>query len=247
MNALVSQIVIRPYGRMKTPIPTASEEARIWGQAVKILREKAGMSQEEAAENAGMRQQVWQPNETGKRNGLLKTTTQRKMAEAVGATHAELIKLARDLGLPTADIAEQRGNRSNPYEFPLDGRVRASRFGFQMYDDGADDRTFDLSNFLGDDTRILTLAGESMVPYAEPGGFVTYKLNSYPQRGKGVVIRMKDGTFYVKKYTGMDSEFVHCIELSPISHEGKTGYFETPVQFPKSEIDAIYAVGVRGD
>lgn len=214
-----------------------TEAARL-GTALRRLRLRYELSQREAGELANTHQQTWQRYEAGDNDALLKVTLQRRLAEAIGSDHEEFL-------LELANLDPPRGRRTaqsvydgrGPLELPLAGRARAGPQGIHAYD-GGDDETFDLSGLLGDDARVLRLAGESMIPYAEPGGFVTYNLKRYPRRGQGCVIELTNGDFYVKRYERMDDDRLIVTELHPVERE---------VKFPLAEVKGLYAVGLRGD
>jgi phage repressor protein C with HTH and peptisase S24 domain len=224
------------------PRPHAQlSEAQRLGMALRSLRRRHDLSQARAAELANTRQQTWQRYEAGENDALLKAPLVKRLVEALGASVEEFqVEVARFDGMldaRPAPAATGMTERARVYEFPVVGRVRAGPQGTHAYDAG-DAETIDLSRFLGEDTRVLRLAGESMVPYAEPGGFVTYNIKIYPRRGQGCVIEMENGDFYIKRYERADADTLHVTELFPE---------ERALTFDLTAVKGIYAVGLRGD
>lgn len=82
---------------MSLPPKTPREEAREVGLALKTLRERQGVTQEAAAEAAGVTRTAWQNYENG-RPVVLRTDMQAKLARAVGSTRDELLRIIRETG-----------------------------------------------------------------------------------------------------------------------------------------------------
>lgn len=226
----------------RKPLPHRLNEAQKLGLALRALRKRYDLSQDTAAELAGTRQQNWQRYERGENNALLKVTLQRRLADAIGSSHEELLAEVAAIdgaGGQTRPAATGLASADAPsFEYPLTGRARAGPQGLEMYNTG-ETQTFDLSRFLGEDTRVLRLAGESMAPYADPGGFVTYNLNNNtPRRGQGIVIEDDNGQFYVKRYERMIAGKLYVTELHPEERE---------LEFDMEAVRAIYVIGLRGD
>lgn len=215
-----------------------TEAARL-GAALRRLRLRYDLSQAKAAELANTRQQTWQRYEAGANDAMLKVNLQRRLAEAIGGDHEEFLLELANLEAPAPVKRAHSGfgeHRRGPYEVPLGGHMRAGPLNV-IY--GADEEeTIDLGGYFTEDVRVLRVAGESMVPYAEPGGFVTYHLKRYPRRGQGCVIEMKNGDFYVKRYEGVDEGVLIVSEIYPA---------ERQIRFPLEEVKGYYAVGLRGD
>lgn len=233
----------------KTPQLT---EAQRYGLALKRLRLRYDMSQRQAAEAAGTYQQNWQRYERGENDALLKPVLQRRLAEGLGASHEEfLVELAQVNADPAApafspepiNLADRIARRT---EFPLDGRMRPAPNGMEVFDSGEPD-AIDLGQILPQGTRFLRLAGEDMIPYAEPGGYISYNPFAPPQRGRGCVIRMTNGAMHVKKFLGMRDGQLQAIEYRAITHEGRPGYVETPVSYDLRDVEGVFLAGIRGD
>lgn len=226
-------------------------DAQRYGLALKRLRLRSDMSQSEAGAAAGTSQQTWQRYESGSNDALLKPPLQKRLATALGATHEEfLMQLAQvqagePLQLPDMHgFAEARPLRR--FEFPLDGPVQSDDEGMKVIDDGAAD-VIDLSQILPAGTRFLRLAGENMYPYAESGGFLSYNVNQPPRRGRGCVIRMKDGTFHVRRYEGVRDGRLVVTEFKTSEHGGRITHEEHQATFDLRDVEGIYLVGLRGD
>lgn len=92
-------------GRMDPSTNKApSAQAREIGQALKLLRERKGLTQDQAAERRGVTRTAWQNYESG-RAVVLRMDMQDGLALAVGATRAELLDCLREVqrraGSPT--------------------------------------------------------------------------------------------------------------------------------------------------
>lgn len=205
------------------------------------MRQRYGHSQKSAAEAAGTTQQTWQRYESGDNDALLNEGKRLRAIRALGSTAEEFAMdlAAVDAGLPLGAPMAPPGlaDRGRVYEFPIIGRVRAGPQGMQVYDDGITE-TIDLSPLLGDDVRFLRNAGESMLPYVEPGGFTTYNVRKSPRRGRGCVIEMESGEFFVKRYERIEGDKLIVTELFPKERE---------LTFDLADVKGVYPVGIRGD
>jgi transcriptional regulator with XRE-family HTH domain len=78
------------------PTKTPAEEAREVGSALRILRERRRVTQENAAEAMRVSRTAWQNYENG-RSVVLRTDVQARLAAAIGATRADLMAVVREL------------------------------------------------------------------------------------------------------------------------------------------------------
>ncbi|WP_303832311.1 LexA family transcriptional regulator [Asticcacaulis taihuensis] len=228
-------------------------EAEQYGLALGRLRKRAQLTQGEAAKLINANQQTWQRYETGANNAFLSVPLQKRLTEALGFTledlHDELENARQNLPLsPARRSAEpsQRQADDRALLFPLDGVVKASPQGFAVYDGGPAE-TFDMGRVLDHNTRILRVAGESMVPVLEPGSFVTYDATGVPKRNSLAVIRLKDGQYFVKRYVRTTASQVECVEMEAYTVEGRTAYVEKPVFYTLKDVAAVYPAGARID
>lgn len=224
---------------MARPRPGQLTEAQRLGLALRALRRRQDLSQAAAAERANTHQQTWQRYEAGENDALLKVNLQRRLSEAIGSNHEELmVELARFGGVvPPARPRGMSERPLRPYQLPVGGHAWMGTPPPDYYEP-FEPEVIDLSALLGDDARVLRLAGESMIPYAEPGGFVVYNLRRYPRRGQGCVIELEDGEFHVKRYERLTGEELQVTELHPK---------ERQISFPRAKVKGVYAVGLRGD
>ncbi len=242
MLSVAQRDVRWPYRRMAVHPTDAPEtfERKLYGRALKALRERAEMSQPMAADAMGVTLTAWQNYEAGKRQW--KHRLKREAAAAVGATpeDLELAKTEIETGvespapLPIPGMRE----RAQPFKFPIYGRARMGPQGVNIYDAGEPEGVIDLAVLLGPNTRAMRLAGESMGAYAEPGSFILYQTDRWPGRGKGCVIETLDGEYYVKRYERTDGAAVYVTELFPE---------ERQVRFDMKDLKGVYAIVLRGD
>lgn len=222
------------------------EQRKLYAQALAAVREDQRMTQQEAADAFRPKPitvQAWQNYEYAKRKFTRDLIG--RVADALGVS-VETLE-AKKAALEADQPQDTRRPTSTPgfqepddraFEMPMIGRVRAGAKGVHAYDAG-EPQTIDFSSFFGPDWRALQLGGESMVPYAEPGGFITYNTKQLPQRNKGCVIITKTGEYYVKRYDGIREGKLIVTELHPIERQ-----LEFDMQ---DEVEAVYRVGLRVD
>jgi phage repressor protein C with HTH and peptisase S24 domain len=216
--------------------PAQQERAEI-GEALTALRETRKLHQKHIAGPLGMTPQAWQHYEAGNRN-----FTDEKInaaLKAMGATRAEFeFELARRRGLSPPPTTSLVRREEQDLIIPVYGRARAGPQGIEVYDVGEPLRTIDLRQILGPHTDALEVAGDSMVPWAEPGEVVLFDRDRYPRRGYGCVIETKAGEAYVKLYERTDGSTLFVRELFPE---------ERTVTFEMKDLKGFYAVKFRGD
>lgn len=89
------------------PMPPA-DEARVFGRALKALRERQGLTQQEAADRMGVTKTAWQNYEAG-RPVILRTDMQARLTEALGLDRSELVFQAVALTPPDSRPALSSG------------------------------------------------------------------------------------------------------------------------------------------
>lgn len=194
---------------------TELTEAQAIGLALRRLRERAGLTQGQAADSMAppMTAQAWQRYETGERQVILRSDLQEKVASAVNATTAELQK-ERDmlLGFPSGQPLSQ----AQVLTLPIWGRARAGVAGPQVYDvAGEPESTVDLSILLRPSVKTLRVAGDSMTGYVESGQVVIYDRDRWPRRGDGCVVELKSGDVLVKEYEKSDGSSLFLRQRFP--------------------------------
>lgn len=158
------------------------------------------------------------------------------MAQAVGATHAELLdERNRLVGHPT-----QAPREDGPRQFlsiPVWGRAKAGARDALAYEVTEPDSYFDLDWLTGDKSGALRVAGDSMSGYVESGQLVIYDRTRWPRRGEGCVVETTQGELYVKEYVSQSGDSLNLRQRFP----------EGDVVFPMAEIKGVYAIRFRGD
>lgn len=225
-----------PTYRM-TEAPEITRQKRL-GAALKALRESKGVTQPKAAEAMGVTLTAWQNYEAGRRQ--FKPALVRKVTQALGADSNDLEDFEAQLDeAPASRPIAPPDRRTLRLEIPVFGRAVMGERGPNVYDGGHEpESVIDIAAMLGPQARALRLAGESMIPYAEPGGFVIYQLDRWPRRGQGCVIETVGGEYYVKRYEKQDGSTLFATELHPE---------ERVITWPLIEIKGVYAIGLRGD
>jgi phage repressor protein C with HTH and peptisase S24 domain len=212
-------------------------EQKLMGSALRNLRERAGLRQADIAEALNLTTQAWQKYEAGERK--FKHEKLVPILAALKATEDDLnAERARILGRPYPSRVDTNHAPDRGLVFDVYGRARAGAQGVQVYDVGEPVRTIDLRQILGRSTDALEVAGDSMVPWAEPGEIVLFDRDRYPKRGSGCVIETKAGEYYVKIYEKSDGSTLFAKELNPE---------ERIVAFPIKDLKGVYAIRLRGD
>ncbi len=135
-------------------------------------------------------------------------------------------------------INKQRLYQELTAALPVGGVAHGGATAPNLYDDGGEAEVIDFARFHSAGNLVLKIAGMSMVPYAEPGSFVTYNVRQPPRRGQGCVIQMKDGSYLVKRFERMDDDTLYVTELYPV---------ERALTYPLVEVQGVFAIGLRGD
>lgn len=217
------------------------------GEALKRLRKRNGLTQEAASAAAiGISIMTWKHYEAGRRR--MDNPTLARALVAIGATAEEHVlevaKLARDAGAAveaasfSGMAAPHLSDRGRVMALPVGGVAHGGVVAPNLFDDGGEAEVIDFARYFTPGARVLKLAGMSMVPYAEPGGFVTYDVRQPPRRGQGCVIQMKDGSYMVKRFERIDDTQLHVTELYPT---------ERALAFDLASVQGVYAIGLRGD
>ncbi len=215
------------------------DQAQTLGEAVRALRERAGLTQAAAAALAGVTRQAWQNYEAGNRQAILRTDLQDELARALGVTRDDILaERDRRLGIaptpPGRTVASPRLGAA--YELAVLGSVRAGAQGPQVYDTGALETLVDVSWMFGPNARTLRVAGESMTGYAESGELIVYDLSKWPRRGEGCVVELTSGDLYVKEYLGSAQGVLKVRQRYP----------EEDLSFPLDQVRGVYTVRFRG-
>ena len=233
MIALALNSDTRSFRRMALTVSPDQAEQTLLGATFRALREERGLTQADVGAKLGMKAQGWHKYEVGERK-----FTDDKMEgilAAIGVTLGEVDDMrSRILGRP--QVRERA--RDEQFLINVYGRARAGAQGIQVYDVGEPLRTLDLRQLLGKATDGLEVAGDSMVPWAEPGEVVLFDRDRYPKRGAGCIVETKAGEYYVKLYEKSDGSTLFVKELFPE---------EKVITFALRDIKGVYAVRLRGD
>ena len=209
------------------------------GLALKALRRRLGVTQEDAAAAFGVTTQAWQNYEGGKRH--FSDPKLLKLLVALNSDReefdAQLALIPEETPAPAPRRAVEERGFGEAFQLPVGGVAHGGALRPNIYDEG-EPEVIDFARFFAPGTRVLRLGGMSMFPYAEPGGFVTYNPRHPARRGQGAVIEMKDGSYAVKRFERFDAEEVVVTELFPEERE---------IRYALGEVAGVYAIGLRGD
>lgn len=222
--------------RMAGPDDFIQQQRRRDGLALKILRQRSGMSQERAAERAEIGVQSWQNYEVGRR-GMDAAKLDRVTAAIGSSAEEHALEVAKLSDAERVQTSRGFEDRARPFALPLGGIAYGGTNRPAVYD-MSEPEVIDFAAYFTANDRVLRLAGMSMYPYADEGGFVTYNLRKPPRRGYGCVIEMKSGAYLVKRFERFEDDTLHVTELHPE---------EKPLQIALDEVRGVYAIGLRGD
>jgi phage repressor protein C with HTH and peptisase S24 domain len=211
------------------------------GAALRALRKRAGLTQEDAAGAAErISLAAWKNYERGIR--AMDNPTLARALKAIGSNSEEFALERSKLIEPPLDRPERSfmgvQERGRIMSLPVGGVAHGGGLRPNLYDDGGEAEVIDFTRFFSPGTQVLRLAGMSMYPYAEPGGLVTYNVRQFPKRGHGCVIEMQDGAFMVKRFERLDDDQLTVTELYPVERE---------LSFDVAEVKGVYAVTGRFD
>lgn len=224
---------------MAGPKDILDDEKSRAGAALKILRKRSGLSGETVALDAGMHAQTYRNYERGLRH--MTPDVLGRVTRAMGSSPEEhALEMARIPGGPQVErsFADGLQEQGRLLKLPVGGYAFGGAARPAMYDLVEEPEVVDFADFFAAGTRVLRLGGMSMVPYAEPGGFVTYNPRRYARRGQGAVIEMKDGSYQVKRFERIDGQTLVVTELYPQERE---------LEIDMAEVQGVYAIGLRGD
>lgn len=225
------------YRRMSETVSPEQAERTLTANTFKALRKSADKGQKVIADALGISTQAWQKYEAGERRWKPEVIETAMRALGVSREAFENER-SRQLGRPVADTG--RSGFAEPRREFIDvyGRGRAGPLGTEVFDVSEPIRRVDLRGLLGPRTDAIEVAGDSMVPWAEPGELVIFDRDRYPKRGAGCVVETLDGSYFVKLYERSDGSTLFVKELSPE---------ERVIPFALSDIRGVYAVRLRGD
>lgn len=206
-------------------------EAELNWRALRSMREARRMTQGAIARIVKVSTSNWQQKETGQR-GLDDDDIDLALKAMNASRHDFEAERARLLGSSKTARSAAQGQVIHVY-----GRARAGPQGPEIYDVGEPIRTLDLRQMIGPNMDAMQVAGDSMVPWAEPGEVVLFDRDRYPRRRYGCVVEMKTGEAYVKLYEGSNGSQLFVREFAPE---------ERTLTFQMKDVLGVYAVVLRG-
>lgn len=221
---------------MSLTISPARAEQKLVGAALRNIREARRKSQGQVGEILGMTAQGWQKHEAGERK--LPDEKVDAVLAFLDSDREELaLERARILGAPMTRPTGME-TRARDFVFDVFGRARTGAAGSEIYDIASPMQRVDLRQVLGTDIGAMRMAGDSMVPWAEPGELVLFDRDAYPRRGAGCVIETDTGQAHVRRYEKTDGSTLYASELYPEPRM---------VTFDLRKVVGVYAVTLRGD
>ena len=245
--SLATTQVSRSYPRMTNKAaPSSTDRDRIYGRALSVLRKRARLSQQAAAEALGVTPQAWQNYEAGKRSSIFALSSLPGLTAAVGASSMDLTRVADlieagtseglladpDHPLPTGAASGEvvifsRRKETEPASLeaatlaPVYGAVHAGApDAIAFTPDHPDDWRPLHPNQVGyRDPFYVEVIGDSMSPRFEPGEKAPAVRGVWPSRGQVCVVETHQGAMLLKYYERRDAESLYLRELSPQPRE----------------------------
>lgn len=243
--SLATTVAVRPNAGMTNKRAQAgSENDRLYGRAIAVIRMRQGMSQQQAAEGLGVTTQAWQNYEGGLRKSIFTVEGLGRLATALDVDPA-LIEQVKGLlkdgvseawlsdgnqPLPTAGsegkvvfFSRRPEAEPTPAEelAPVYGAVFAGKPGAIAFTpDRPDDWKPVHPNQRGyRDPFYLQVHGESLSPRFEPGELAPAVRGVWPTRGQVCIVETHDGAMLLKYYERRDAQSVWLRELQPEPRE----------------------------
>lgn len=250
-----------PNRAMTNKRARANANDRLLGRALSVLRRRARLSQQSAAEAQGVTAQGWQNYEAGKRSSIFSLTSLPSLTAAVQATPDDLMRVKSlleagmsealladpDYPLPTGTSGGEVvvfpprgfGETAEPFRHealaPVYGGVHAGDpKAIAFTPDRPDDWKPLHPNQMGyREPFYVEVLSDSLSPRFERGEYAPGARGVRPRRGQVCVIETHDGAMLLKYYEGQDSEVVHLRELHPEPRD---------IKIHLSEVRAVHAV-----
>jgi phage repressor protein C with HTH and peptisase S24 domain len=224
--------------------PAASENDRLYGRALAVIRMRQGIPQQRAAERLGVTTQAWQNYEAGLRKSIFTVDGLSRLATALDVDPG-LIEQVKGLlkegvseawmsdgaqPLPTSGSEGKVvffSRRAEPEVPPAEelapvyGAVFAGKPGAIAFTpDRPDDWKPVHPNQRGyRDPFYLQVHGDSLSPRFEPGELAPAVRGVWPTRGQVCIIETHDGAMLLKYYERRDAQSVWVRELQPEPRE----------------------------
>lgn len=237
MLSLAINQPVRFAPRMAQTISVEEAERRVLGKALAALRDRAGLTQYEAAQALNISTQAWQMYEAGRRKFTPEQIA--RVTGALGNTPEDLmVQRARILGqeppITAAGLAERE---ARAFEIPLWGRALVGPGGPAIGGADSSEGAVDLKGLRSTGVGATRIADGSMIPWGAPGEAVIFDRDRWPKPGEGCVIETKVGDLFVKLYDHSDAGHVYARQFNP----------EQVVSFALQLVKGVYAIRLRGD
>lgn len=241
MTNVMLSLASTPRPRLVLAMPdlaaTDVAERLLMGKALAALRRRRGLSQRTAAEGLGVSVQAYQKFEAGQRR-FTEAQIGRVTAALGAATEHLMIERARLVGEEPA--YPSRGFHSQEktvFEIPVWGRTKSDEHGPEVHGAGEPQGMVDLRELSSSSVGATRIAGDTMVPWGEPGELVIFDRDRWPKRGSGCVVETRDGVLFVRLYERSDDAQVFVRQLNP----------DKAISWPLKDVRGVYSVRLRGD
>jgi transcriptional regulator with XRE-family HTH domain len=237
------------------------EQLLQYGRALKAMRERAGLTQSEAAGALSemfpdfyrtMSSQAWGQYERGEIKAILEASVQERFTAALEGTPAELerdrARLNTNIPVPHLRLVDGMRERDAPaFDVPMSSRVRWSEDAALAYDIARPDARQDLSWLFGGQAGSIRVASDHLADhvgtdgvmvqgYVNSGQSVIFDRLQSPLPGRGCVVEATTGESFVYLFRAKNSTSVSVYQLNPPAE----------VEFPLPAVKGVYAVRLRG-
>lgn len=218
------------------------DKAIVYGQALTQLRARARLSQDRAAEAAGVSQPTWGRYESGESRAFFERLSVReKILSALGFTIKDL----------EAEVAGLNGGASSAgadKRFSLVSDVAPSfeTQGFGLFEVAAPDQV-DLSRLMGPNARFIRIVSDDIAPYVQAGGFAVYDTKGFPRRNDGVIVKLRSGAYLPRIFVRQGGGHVELSRFEVTEVDGVPTYRAVGEAVPIFDIEGVYPITIRGD
>jgi DNA-binding XRE family transcriptional regulator len=240
--------VRKPQAANDAALPWNPPDIVRLARAVAELREESGLNQDEFAHRAGwksgqalQRYEAKGPVRRKLSKELRDEDFQDQLMGVIGLTRQALLDRVEHLRQMEEGGPPQRRNQGaredgRPFEVAVDGR-RQPPTKPPTDDLAGTPGVRDLSWMFNGGVRYMSVGGDAMTGYADPGTLIAYDISQKPTRGEGCVIELVTGERFLREFVRADTKRVHAAQRHP----------KVEVSWALAEVVGWYKVKARID
>ncbi|ESQ76960.1 hypothetical protein AEYBE204_18975 [Asticcacaulis sp. YBE204] len=189
---------------------------------------RARLSQDQAAKAVGTSQPTWGRYESGDSLAFYeRLSVRRKVLDGLGFTEqqleAEVALLSHDGAFPGGDAPKTSEGVSE-----TGGEIKAS-----------------VAQWITPNSRFMRIPTDDMAPYVYAGEVVLYDVARLPRRHGGVVIKMRGGAAFTRRFVRQGSGFVEVLRYEACDIDGQPAYVEIIEKLAAQDVEGLYPILLR--